>query len=423
MFGWKILEGQYDINIKAVKLNRLEQEFLSKVLLAIRESHIENLNKALSSIIDEVALRERILLKQDQKQKYIDIINKFYFGLGYLEDIFSLDIEEIAIIGVNKPIYVYNKNWKSVNLAIDNHEYLVDLINKIAYSSGRKINLKNPRMNANLDNMRIHATIPPISDGEITIRLFRRTPLTIKDFIDVYSLEILAWLSIVMQADFNIVIAGNTGSGKTSFLNALFHFVPLKERIIIIEDTPEINIPHIQQVKLIENLELGISLRDLIYDTLRMRSDRTIMGEIRKPEEVKAFIDVLLSGQARGSYTTFHANSSDELVNRMIGYGVRQDDIKFIDFVIIQKRILTYKDSTLKEIRKGIEIKHLPSNTLIYKYSSKPYFNEQAIVSILSEKLWMSEQEIKELYKNRLEIISQTMDNFQEYQRRAYGLL
>jgi Flp pilus assembly CpaF family ATPase len=170
-------------------------------------------------------------------------------------------------------------------------------------------------------------------------------------------------------------------------------------------------------------LELGISLRDLIYDTLRMRSDRTIMGEIRKPEEVKAFIDVLLSGQARGSYTTFHANSSDELVNRMIGYGVREDDIKFIDFVIIQKRILTYKDSTLKEIRKGIEIKHLPSNTLIYKYSSKPYFNEQAIVSILSEKLWMSEQEIKDLYKNRLEIISQTIDNFQEYQRRVYGLL
>jgi hypothetical protein len=82
MFGWKILEGQYDINIKAVKLNRLEQEFLSKVLLAIRESHIENLNKALNSIIDEVALRERILLKQDQKQKYIDITQPILFWIG-----------------------------------------------------------------------------------------------------------------------------------------------------------------------------------------------------------------------------------------------------------------------------------------------------------------------------------------------------
>ena len=139
------------------------------------------------------------------------------------------------------------------------------------------------------------------------------------------------------------MISGNTASGKTTTLNALFSFVPANERVLIAEETPEIMIPHAHQMRLVASREMGIGLKDLVYDTLRMRPDRMIVGEVRSREEAGALFDVLLAGQARGCYATFHAQSAEEARSRFRHLGVNPEDLSSLDCIVVQRRMLRYE--------------------------------------------------------------------------------
>jgi Flp pilus assembly CpaF family ATPase len=168
----------------------------------------------------------------------------------------------------------------------------------------------------------------------------------------------MAYLSIIMQCDFSVLVAGNTASGKTSTLNALFAFVPGNERIIITEETPEISVPHPHQLRLVASRDMGIALKDLVYDSLRMRPDRMIVGEVRNRDEAEALFDVLLAGQARGSYATFHAQSAAEAKSRLRSFGIREDDLSCIDCIVVQRRMLRYDPAmrSASEARQVTEI-------------------------------------------------------------------
>jgi len=212
-------------------------------------------------------------------------------------------------------------------------------------------------------------------------------------------------LSMVFQLDYNVLIAGNTASGKSSTLNALFSFVPLSERVLIIEETPEINIPHKHKVKLLANSDISIEMRHLVEDSLRMRPDRMIVGEVRTKEEISALMDTILSGQARGSYATFHAQSSEEVVKRLVSQGVPLADISSLDFLIIQRRILRYDKTTRSgwEERRCVEISEISgqdskiNNIFTFAHSSSRQTGDLARSSKLgemSEKLSMSASEL-----------------------------
>jgi len=169
-----------------------------------------------------------------------------------------------------------------------------------------------------------------------------------------------------MLADVSIVFAGNTASGKTSTLNALFSFVP-EERIVILEETPEIRIDQNQTVRLIAFGDT--TMADLISDTLRMRPDRTIVGEVRTQDEIKALFNTILSGQARSTYATFHAQSSAEAINRFLFMGINEADINALDLIVVQRRMMKAKER--KEIRRCIEIFDVKTRTNIFSYDSK----------------------------------------------------
>ncbi|MEM0382828.1 MAG: ATPase, T2SS/T4P/T4SS family [Candidatus Anstonellales archaeon] len=422
--SWRVLEGG-DIKLDTVQLSKDEYLFIQDFLqdLIVRE----NIDHGrIGVLLDDFAAKNRVMLKPVQRDRMIRYIDKFYLGLGYLEDILKMsNVEEIAVIGLNKPIYIYQGGWKSTNVAISSREYFIDLVNRLAHKSNRRITLRNPRLNASLENYRIHASIDPVSECEMTIRILRKDRLSYLDFIDkaVYPKELIAYLALIMLTDSSVIIAGNTGSGKTSFLNSLLSFIPYGDRIVIVEETPEIRIDHPQQVRLVENADLGISFRDLVYDTLRMRSDRTIVGEVRKPDEVKAFIDVVLSGQARGTYATFHAHSSRELVSRMLSYGVSKSDIEAIDFIIIQKRLLREVDNRLVELRRGIEMIYVPENRVLFKLDSG--IDHEGIIQILKEKLYIDQTWIEYKYNRILDFISNRRGDFSklflEYQREILG--
>jgi Flp pilus assembly CpaF family ATPase len=161
-----------------------------------------------------------------------------------------------------------------------------------------------------------------------------------------------------MRVDANILVCGNTGSGKTTTLNALLHLVPPSERLVIIEETPEIRTLHRHVVRLTAHPPSKIGLGDLVVDSLRMRPDRLMVGEVRSSAEVGAFIDTILAGQGRGSLATFHAQGVREAMLRLVKLGVNELDLGALDLVIVQRRWEKLDNTNLQgtEIRRVTEI-------------------------------------------------------------------
>ncbi len=428
MLGWELKrEGGY--KIKLPFLSKEEKRIILKIeehfrdIARIKEFRNENeIKEEIELIIKRIAEEEMLLIEKEQKEYLVELSLKHIYGLGAFEELLNDEnIEEIAVIGLNKPVYIYykTKGWLKTNLFIEDEEFLIELINKMASTIGRRITLKNPRIDAILkDGSRLHASIPPISEGELTIRKFRSIPLSPKEIVEFKTIDYktMAILSLFMQSDSSIVISGNTASGKTTTLNSLFSFVPENERILIIEETPEINIPHKHKIRLVSNIERGIKLEDLVYDSLRMRPDRIIVGEIRNKEEARALIDVLLAGQARGAYATFHAKSGEEFINRMKSYGADKYELKSIDLVVVQKRIGIYKNKKVVEKRVVVEIsspdEDKSKKLMEYNYKDNKWKWGKEVIKMLEEKLILSEKEVKDEIKKRVNFLKNAEKEF-----------
>lgn len=327
-------------------------------------SSFENAKKAVEHLIDLEIRSQMLEIDDDQRRYLFDASLSHMAGFAPLDILLTdREIEEIAMIGPNSPIYIYKRNrgWQKTNARITTIEHLIHLANKMSRSLGRRITTQNPRLNAVLPNgSRLHASIPPISKGEMTIRLHSSTPWSIADVLHSGSTtkEALAFLWLAFQSDSSVLIAGNTASGKTTLLNTLLTMIPKVERMVVIEETPELHLLHSHVVKLISNDDLKIDMSSLVKDSLRMRPDRVVVGEIRTENEVESYTETLLSGQARGSYATFHAQSTNEATQRLVNLGARKDDLSSLNYVVVQRRISNYDEKSKKqtEIRKMISI-------------------------------------------------------------------
>ncbi|MBI5158756.1 Flp pilus assembly complex ATPase component TadA [Candidatus Micrarchaeota archaeon] len=353
----------------------------------------------------------------DEKQlNYLrDVAVMSVCGFGVLDCLLKDDeLEEISVCGLGERVRVFHraKGWLDTNVRISSEEFFLNSVNKMARVLGRRITLQTPRLNAVLpDGSRLHASIPPLSNFELTIRKFRAQPISIPDLIrfNTLSSHALAFLWLAMQSDASILISGNTASGKTSTLNALFSFVPLSERIVITEETPEINVPHEHKVRMVANEELGIRLTDLVGDCLRMRPDRVIVAEVRTSDEAKALVETILSGQAKGSYATFHASTASETLQRLRSLGVLEMDLASLDLAVVQRRITKYdaKTKQSKEIRRVTEISEiipsassLPKQNTLFTYNPKTDSLERTSSSSfflerIAPELGLSKQELE----------------------------
>ncbi len=386
--GWKIIkEGDYRVNLPRISKDEeaVVEEVCNEFSDVAKDEDISDDKKAREFIADLLKQHlKRNRIKADQEQ--IDYLTEYIFlatyGFGpltYLLD--DDDLEELAVIGLNNPVYVFHreKGWMSTNVVFTDRDLLVEIVNKMARKVGRRITMQNPRLNAVLpDGSRLHATMEPVSSLEITIRKFRKKPITIRDLMKSgYTYELLGYLWLIFQNDKNVVLCGNTAAGKTTALNALFTFVPFNERVILLEETPEIVIPHKHQIKMKTSRELGITMKNLIEDSLRMRPDRVIIGEVRTKDEILAMIESMNAGQARGCYATMHAQSAKELVSRLRYNDVLPTDIGAVNLVIVQRRFLRFDKGQLREIRRIIEACEVISqkdNVLlkhIFKYDPK----------------------------------------------------
>lgn len=293
-------------------------------------------------------------------------------GYGKIDSLLQDDeLEEIMIIGINKPVFVYHRKYgmMKTNITYDDEQELTDLIDSMARQINRRIDKESPILDGRLsDGSRINATIPPVSaDGpSLTIRKFKKDPLTIIDLINskTISVELAAFLWLCIDGlgvkSANAIISGGTSSGKTTTLNALTSFINPKERIITIEDTLELQIPHEHIIRMetrpsnVEN-KGELTMNDLVKNSLRQRPDRIIVGEVRAQEAITLFT-ALNTGHS--GFGTLHSNSARETITRLTTepMSVPKIMIQAIDFIIMQKRIYTPTGVSYRRISEVAEI-------------------------------------------------------------------
>lgn len=297
--------NQQDVNLFNIK-GEQEQE-LQKIMESIVESKTSNLTRA---------ERSRLL-----KEIYNDVM-----GLGPLEPL--LNDAEVSEIMVNGPYQVYVERKGKLelsNVVFKDNAHVMNIINRIVSSVGRRVDESSPMVDARLhDGSRFNAIIPPLSliGPSMTIRKFSKKPYTANDLIKFGSIspKMVAFLEACVKGKMNIIVSGGTGSGKTTLLNVLSSCIPNNERIVTIEDAAELQLMQDHVVTLESrppNLEGSgqISIRDLVRNSLRMRPDRIIVGEVRSGETLD-MLQAMNTGHD-GSLTTAHANSPRELMSRL----------------------------------------------------------------------------------------------------------
>lgn len=276
--------------------------------------------------LEEITNAEKVPLNRKERNLLISDLMNEILGLGPIEPLVKdPDIQDIL---VNGPYQVYVEKAGMLNLTsiqFRDPDHLMQVIDKIVSSVGRRIDESSPMVDARLsDGSRVNVIIPPLAlNGPVlSIRKFRETPLTEEDLLESLALtpEMLAFLRGAVRTKLNVLISGGTGAGKTTLLNVLSGLIPDTERIITIEDSAELQLAQPHVVKLESrpaNVEGrgAVTLTDLVKNSLRMRPDRIIVGEARGAE-VMDMLQAMNTGHP-GSMSTVHANSPKDALSRM----------------------------------------------------------------------------------------------------------
>ena len=350
-------------------------------LLSLGESAREQIKNIISAYASRELAENTQSLSRAERQNLIEDICNELLGLGPLEPLLQDEsITEIMINGA-KNIFIEQKGkLKPSEIYFYNDAHLMSIIERILAPLGRHVDEFSPLVDARLsDGSRVNIIIPPLSlvGPAVTIRKFSKTALSMNDLIKFGTLSdtMSKFLQACVKARLNILVSGGTGSGKTTTLNALSSFIPEEERIVTIEDAAELKLQQKHVVTLESrpaNLEGkgAITIRDLVKNSLRMRPDRIIVGEVRAGEALD-MLQAMNTGHD-GSLTTAHANSPRDVLSRletmvlMAGMelpvrAVRTQVASAIDLILQQSRI---RDGSRK-ITHITEVQSMEGDTII----------------------------------------------------------
>lgn len=341
----------------------------------------EELLKAITSLVDRESRGDYLL--PIQKMDTVNSIYKMYRGLGGLLDSILAD-EDITEVMINGPdnIFVERKGRLTrVDKHFKDEQELRRVIDLIVGKAHREVSEANPIVDTRLeDGSRVNVVLSPIalSGSTVTIRKFSKQPMTMEKLLEYGSItpEVAQFLQKLVKAQYNIFIAGGTGSGKTTFLNALSSYIPHDERIITIEDSAELQITQIPNIVRLETRNATassgeskkIDIQSLIRSSLRMRPDRIIVGEVRGAEALD-MLQAMNTGHD-GSLSTGHANSAEDMLSRletMVLQGeaalplkaIRQQISSAVDIMIHLSRL---RDHSRKTMMVSEILPHLDEN-------------------------------------------------------------
>ncbi|MDP4092181.1 MAG: CpaF family protein [Bacillota bacterium] len=346
--------------IKEKIYNKIIEEIDLDSLKGGQQDNTEDtLEKEIIAVIENFLDNESLIITKNERQKLINEIIDETVGLGPINSlIHDSTVSEIMVNGPDQ-IYVERKGkLELTDITFRDEQHVMHVIEKIVSPLGRRIDESSPMVDARLKNgSRVNVIIPPLSltGPSITIRKFSEKPFTIKDLINFGTLTpaVAMLIKACVEARLNIVVSGGTGSGKTTTLNVISSFIPDDERIVTIEDAAEIQMGQEHVVRLETrppNIEGkgAITIRDLVRNSLRMRPDRIIVGEVRSGEALD-MLQAMNTGHD-GSLTTGHANSPRDMISRletmvlMAGMelpikAIREQISSAIDLIIQQSRL------------------------------------------------------------------------------------
>lgn len=306
--------------------NRIQQKLIAELDPSIDISHASEVRATIQEMFETMLADEQIVLSRTEKRMLFEQIVAEILGFGPLEQYLKTDgITEIMVNGP-KNVYVEQRGKiERVATSFENDEHLMRIIDRIVAPLGRRIDEGSPMVDARLpDGSRVNAVIPPISINgpALTIRIFAKIPLTVENLIEFGSLtrEAAEFLKACVVSRLNVVVSGGTGSGKTTLLNILSGFIPDDERIVTIENAAELQLRQEHVVTLEArppNVEGRgeVSIRDLVTNSLRMRPDRIVVGEVRGGEALD-MLQAMNTGHD-GSLTTAHANGPRDMLSRL----------------------------------------------------------------------------------------------------------
>ncbi|HEY5624696.1 MAG TPA: CpaF family protein [Gammaproteobacteria bacterium] len=313
------LEGEWKDLIHAKLLSVMDLSLIGSMDGTEARKQIRDISQRL---MDE----ESAPLSAEQRNRVIGRIEDEVLGLGPLELLLQDSTISDILVNGSKQVYVERAGkLELTDVAFDDDRHLMNIIDRIVSGVGRRIDESSPMVDARLkDGSRVNAIIPPLAlDGPtLSIRRFTVDLLTIENLIELGSVtkEIAVVLNAIVRGRMNVLVSGSTGAGKTTMLNILSGFIPDDERIVTIEDSAELQLqqPHVVRLETrppnIEN-KGQITARDLVRNSLRMRPERIIVGEVRGSEALD-MLQAMNTGHD-GSLTTIHANSPRDALSRI----------------------------------------------------------------------------------------------------------
>jgi pilus assembly protein CpaF len=286
----------------------------------------EQFKHELALLIQRIIEEERIVLNQQERHHLVLDIQHEMLGFGPLEPLLNDPTVSDILVNTYNQVYVERRGrLELTDITFHDNAHLMKIIEKIVSRVGRRVDESSPMVDARLpDGSRVNAIIPPLAvDGPlVSIRRFGATPLTVQNLLDYKSVTppMIKVLESLGLAKVNILISGGTGSGKTTLLNLMSGFIPANERIVTIEDAAELQLrqPHVVRLETRPpNLEGKgeVTQRALVRNSLRMRPDRIILGEVRGPEALD-MLQAMNTGH-EGSLATIHANTPRDALSRL----------------------------------------------------------------------------------------------------------
>ncbi len=430
--------GEYKYILDELQLDPLERSVYNRIL--------EILLAEIESPKEEILDPRKFFAEEAKK-----IVDKYRISLGWLPDVSwykilyhaernlvgfgridplmrDPNIEDISCDGVNKPVYVWHRKYESIetNLEFESDEELDNMVVKLVHMAGKHVSSAFPIVDASLPGKHRLAVcyrreVTPFGTA-FTIRKFREDPYSIIDLINLgtFSEEMAAYFWMCLENRASIMVLGGTAAGKTTALNALACLIKPGSKIITIEETAELNLPHENWVSLIARQSYGlggsgvgeVTLFDLVKTSMRHRPDVLIVGEVRGQEAYVLF-QALATGH--GGMCTMHAENLDSAVKRLTQkpMDIAPAYIPLMNLVLSVQRVHLIKGEERKAYRRVInanEVADYEDYRCIFKWNPAkdehvPSFNKSVLLSSISERLGISKKELIEEIKRRKEVL------------------
>tara|TARA_Y100000034_G_scaffold88501_1_gene106247 strand:+ start:6318 stop:7775 length:1458 start_codon:yes stop_codon:yes gene_type:complete len=421
----------YNVNISQISANtelvldKIRDELVNKVKLGIADitdpKKMEYVKGKFKETIEYLIDKYFPDIGEETKDFFTTYLMHKSFGLGKIEIILKDNkLEEIVVNSADDPIWVYHHDhgWLKTNVTLKDEGLIKHYSSLIARKVGRSITMLTPLLDAHLETGdRVNATLFPITmkGNTITIRKFSEKQITVTDMLKVKTISLsaaaLIWSGV--QYELSAIVSGGTASGKTSLLGAVCSFFPPNQRVISVEDTAELRMPkYLHWVPMITrepNVEGKgeISMLDLIINSLRMRPDRVVVGEIRKKREAEVLFEAMHTGHS--VYATLHANNSEEVITRLTNPPI---DISKTLIPAISMALIMYRNRRTG-VRRILQVSEIlkdsrPNVIMQYDMSQDKLLNANQSTRLLPElemQTGLSTQEINQDLRDKAEIL------------------